>query len=273
MYDPKVGFKPLQSFIPLDSKEYNQQYLHWFSSLNCIPSSWVKILKSETTGIKYENLENYIAHNDCIVNVTSLSSQYLYNHIIETTATDPTHKPKLEIKLNGSLKWNNAFTILNKTTIDTGSREFQYRILHNYWHVNSKLYRWKLVDSPRCLYCFINTETMEHLFCECPVSVTLFMQIKTWRNNLGIKLPDMNYSNIIIGVLPCTGINMLINHIIMMFKQILFYNRDKSFTPTLSMFQIQLNQIERIEYKIAVKNGKTYNHLCKWSNYLQIQNS
>ena len=38
------------------------------------------------------------------------------------------------------------------------------------------------------------------------------------------------------------------------------------------MFQIQLNQIERIEYKIAVKNGKTYNHLCKWSKYLQIQN-
>ena len=99
------------------------------------------------------------------------------------------------------------------------------------------------------------------------------MQIKTWCNNLGIKLPDMNYLNIIIGVLPCTGINMLINHIIMLFKHILFYNRDKSFTPTLSMFQIQLNQIERIEYKIAVKNGKTYNHLCKWSKYLQIQNS
>ena len=39
------------------------------------------------------------------------------------------------------------------------------------------------------------------------------------------------------------------------------------------MFQIWLNQIERIEYKIAVKNGKTYNHLCKWSKYLQIQNS
>ena len=70
-------------------------------------------------------IENYIAHNDCIVNVTSLSSQYLYNHIIETTATDPTQKVKLETKLNGSLKWNNAFTILNKTTIDTGSREFQ----------------------------------------------------------------------------------------------------------------------------------------------------
>ena len=45
---------------------------------------------------------------------------------------------------------------------------------------------------------------------------------------------------------------MLINHIIMIFRQILFYNRDKSFTPTLSMFQIRLNEIERIEHKIAV---------------------
>ena len=52
LYDPKVGFKPLQNFILLDSKEYNQQYLHWFSLLNCIPSSWVKILKSETTDVK-----------------------------------------------------------------------------------------------------------------------------------------------------------------------------------------------------------------------------
>ena len=67
----------------------------------------------------------------------------------------------------------------------------------------------------------------------------------------------MNYSNIIICVLPCTGINMLINHIIMTFKQILFYNRDKSFTPTLSMFQIRLNETERIEHKIVVKHRKT----------------
>ena len=220
MYDPKVGFKPLQNFISLDSKEYNQQYLHWFSLLNCIHLSCVKILKSKTTDVKYENLENYIAHNDCIVNVTSLSSQFLYNHIIDTTATDPTQKPKLETKLNGSLKWNNDFTILNKTTIDTISREFQYRILHNYLNVNSKLYSWKLVDSPSGSYCFINTETIEHLFCECPIFVTLFMQIKMWCNNLGIKLPDMNYSIIIIGILPCTGINMVINHIIMIFKQI-----------------------------------------------------
>ena len=44
---------------------------------------------------------------------------------------------------------------------------------------------------------------------------------------------------------------MLINHIIMTFKQILFYNRprDKSFTLTLSMFQIRVNETERIEHK------------------------
>ena len=81
----------------------------------------------------------------------------------------------------------------------------------------------------------------------------------------------MNYSNIIIGVLRRTGINMLINHIIMIYKQILFYNRDKSFTPTLSMFQIRLNQIERIENKIAVKNGKTYNHCVNGLNIYKFK--
>ena len=110
---------------------------------------------------------------------------------------------------------------------------------------------------------------MEHLFCESPVSVTLFMQIKTWCNNVGMKLPDMNYSNIIIGALPCTGINMLINHIINIFNQILFYNRDKSFTLTLSMFQIRVSEIETIEHNIAVKMVK---HIIIYVNGLDIYN-
>ena len=42
-----------------------------------------------------------------------------------------------------------------------------------------------------------------------------------------INFSEIILSNIIHGITPCSGDTILINHFIFLFKQILFYNKDK----------------------------------------------
>ena len=124
-----------------------------------------------------------------------------------------------------------------KTTTDQFSRAFQYKLMHDILPVNYKLYKWKILDSPRCSYCFIQNETIEHLFYQCTVAITFYRQIQKWANNLfNIELPEPTPCILLYGVVPWTKENALINHIILIYKQILSIKRDMkivNFMPLL----------------------------------------
>ena len=64
-----------------------------------------------------------------------------------------------------TLQSKNIYLIL--TTIERHLREFQFKIIHNYLPVNSKLFKYKLIPSDRCSYCFVSSETVKHIFCNC----------------------------------------------------------------------------------------------------------
>ena len=88
------------------------------------------------------------------------------------------------------------------------------------------------------------------------------MQVKNWCHSMDLNLPTLSYNNvIIIGVLPCSGDNVLINHFILLYKLVLFNSRDKNIIPTLILFKSKIKEIETIEYKIATKQGKTFKHI------------
>ena len=124
-----------------------------------------------------------------------------------------------------------------KTTTDQFSRAFQYKLMHDILPVNYKLYKWKKLDSPRCSYCFIQNETIEHLFYQCTVAITFYRQIRKCANNLfNIELPEPTPCILLYGVVPWTKENALINHIILIYKQILSIKRDMkivNFMPLL----------------------------------------
>ena len=57
----------------------------------------------------------------------------------------PTAKIKFQSVIEG-INWNTVCGNIYKTAIDTYSREFQFRIIHNYLNVNDKFYKWKLIE-------------------------------------------------------------------------------------------------------------------------------
>ena len=147
-------------------------YLIWRSILAAIPCSWLKLLQDEEfeskEGISEEHI---IITTKGISNIKSLSSKYVYDILVEQKSTAPSSLVQLKDTIqNDNINWESYFGAIQKITLDMNSREFLFKILYNYLQTDSLLYKWKLVDSYRCSYCFIELETKEHIFYECFVT-------------------------------------------------------------------------------------------------------
>ena len=82
-------------------------------------------------------------------------------------------------------------------------------------------------------------------------------------------MPDLSSFMGIFGILPISKDNAIQNHLILLWKFILFSNRDKA---NLDLFQIYKAKITcrsvyKIEYVIADKRGKLPTHLKNGENW------
>ena len=181
---------------------------------------------------------------------------------------------KLELKCKGNVDWPNIYSLLYLTTLDTYNRQFQYRVLHNYICVNENLHRWKVLDSSRCSLCFIEKETVEHIFCLCPHAITFYAQIKQWCVTFNIELPALNYRNIVLCDIPENEENRLLKCILILtYKKLLFSQRSEPASLTLCNFMRTVKSLEATEYKVAQNKGKLSFHLKKWSKYLPVKST
>ena len=182
-----------------------------------------------------------------------------------------TAKQKLENNIEfREVDWKSLCQAVYRVTNDTYTRQFQYKIIHNYLPTNSLLFNYKLTDSNRCTFCFIHKETIKHLFCECSYSVTSYKGICQYLEKYDVVMPSLSPTHILYGLLPVTLENKLENHMIILYKLIIFTCRTKSSVPRLPMFQIKLKEVMTIEHKIAIKNGKILHHLQKWKTMNEI---
>ena len=166
---------------------------------------------------------------------------------------------------NENVEWKKVYLRVGSTSIDSYSRYFQYRILNNILFTNKLLYVFKLVPSPRCSFCQLYDQTIDHLFVFCLEARNFYFLIQNWGREKNLEFPQHNIENIILGA---ESVKPLINHIILIFKLVLYKARESGKTPSLEYFKNYLNYIQKIEFTIALKNGKLESHNKKWKPLL-----
>ena len=242
--------------VNIDSVEYGRQYLPWLSLIASIPKNWLNILRDNQNNHEFRHgIENYVPCIDGTVNTIHVKSRDVYRYLVRVISECSTAECKFNLKYcnDEEMCWKDVCQLPFRTTIDVKIRHFQYKILHNFLTVNYMLHKWKIVDSNRCSLCFIESETVSHLFCQCCKSITLYEQIRTWCNSYDVHLPHLNEKEILYGIIPWTKHNCLANHLILLYKQFLFKNKEFVNKLTLLNFQVDVKLTETIERKIATK--------------------
>ena len=169
-----------------------------------------------------------------------------------------------ENNYGNNFNWHEVCSNVYKTSVNHLSRVFQLKIVHDILPTNCKLYRWKVKDSPRCSYCFIENETLEHLFSECHVA--LYSRITEWALKCGIVLPKLD-STVLVGITPWSIDNALLNHILLLYKETIFNNQESRKNSNLmSKFIRMVDNVFKLESVIAKNKSNT--HEQKWKKYI-----
>ena len=134
-------------------------YLEWRAVREVLPISWKNIICAD---VNVETLDIQF-----LSSLEKLSSKYIYKMLIEDSSeanvAEVFYQNMLDLVIED---WEDYYRIPYECTIETRARAFQFKIIHNIYYTNAKLFRIGKAESSLCSFCNLQTETMVHLFVD-----------------------------------------------------------------------------------------------------------
>ena len=93
-----------------------------------------------------------------------------------------------------------------------------------------------------------------------------------WVNYLGIVLNQPTDQEIMLGITGNRDDCKLVNHLLILRRQTIFYCRQQKLSPKFTLFQLRVQRIIEIEKIIATKRDKLSIHLSKWEKVVPFFN-
>jgi len=230
------------------------------SIVSAIPNDWKKeLLKhSPTVGPIIPSAAHYIWLKTCRIHKKTYSFFLQKNNI----AMSPTNiQSYWEDEFNVPLPWHHIFKLIYKTTISPRLRILQYKIVHKTLATRKMLHRWKIADSPLCVHCKLEEETIRHIFWECPRVHELWTKTQKWLESIFLQKYNFDAMNVIMGEFRLDHPPIL-NMIILLAKNFIMHNNQQHLS--MKQFMNIIKTHEHIEYIIAVRKQKLNYHLKKW---------
>ena len=100
----------------------------------------------------------------------------LIHKIKEKSSSEITIQNKIN---NHNINWLYIYNFAWQTSIDSYSRTFQFKCLHNILFLNERLFKLKHSNTQLCYFCNLAQGNMIHLFSECQITKELWCQIQT----------------------------------------------------------------------------------------------
>ena len=204
--------------------------------------------------------------------MNKLTCKEIYRHLIEKISTQPTAQKMITAKLQAiygkeyAIDWPGVYMLPRRVIMDSASRNFQYHVLNNIVYFNEQLFKMNLSDNPYSSFCKSGYENVIHVFSECNVIQKIWS--KEWLSP-ELNLPASTPQNAILGILTKDApFDLLINHILILFKQGLYQCRNTNIPPNFYHIKEKIRLIQTIEYKIAEDKDCLFSHLRKWEKIL-----
>lgn len=200
-------------------------------------------------------------------------SKIFYNFLNKNEAI-PTSISKWEAELRpygvDTISVQDVFKICYKTTSDSSAQWLQFRILHRIVPVGKYLKKINIKTSDCCGFCMENVETIIHVFIACDKVQTLWSDLSLHIYRKTSERVGFNVSNVILGDLPLSNNNRVINFIILYVKQYIFIslmqNKMPNFLGLLSHLRIKYH----VEKYAAIQNQKLRNFEKLWLTWKNI---
>lgn len=178
----------------------------------------------------------------------------------------------------GIVKWNRSYDNLNWkdifnaaicTSIDVQLRWLQLRILHRIIATNKYLHLRKAVTTPLCTFCGRETETICHLFWECPSVVTFWLNLQKYLAQECFHCVNFHFTKrlVIFGIDENIVTDKVLNFIVLLAKQYIYKCKWKKAIPLARIFITVLKDRYTTEKYLSIMAFKLDTFLLEWLPY------
>ncbi len=160
----------------------NPSYLMMYLGLiNAIPWDWKTKLRDEGNTILNLDRECYIHIQGNTIGIRQVKYKEIYNELVVKKLC----KSKACLKYSeyfeiSEEEWKDFFMLPHKAGVTNKEKEAQFKIIHGYVATNHLLYKMNFVTSPRCNFCFLYHQNINHLLFECMEVKNFWFGVRKW---------------------------------------------------------------------------------------------
>ncbi len=179
--------------------------------------------------------------NECLVDIQGNSvgmhhvrCSQIYDELVVKKIT----KSKACIKLSecygiSEEDWKGIFMLPYKAKVTNNVKEAQFKIIHGYVATNKLLYKIKIKTSPRCNFCFLYQQDINHVMFECMEVKNFWFDVSKWLFELFEITITFELRNILLG---STEDTCFINNIILYGKYYILKCKYQDISPCIDNF-------------------------------------
>ena len=162
-------------------------------------------------------------------------------------------------------EWKTIFNEPFRITIDTTMQWFQTRINHKILATNKFLCKIKVTNDPKCFFCSVSDETIEHLLWECNIVKGFLHETINWLSDHNIAL-NLDEKSFLFGISKNQENN--INKLVLMeIKYYIYYAKCSKNNIKLSVLKQRLKLLYQTHQQASILEDKYENFQVKWQNY------
>ena len=184
--------------------------------------------------------------------------------LIKKKACFPNFAQKLKSDFNLSNEdLIKVFILPHSIAFEPYVKAFQFKVLNFILFTNSKLFKIGYRSDNLCSFCKQESETIKHLFHDCPYSNLFWKNVELYYFVLRKQQVHLTLKDILIGIL--TSESSLLNYLILIGKIYLWSCRRTEVLPHIDSFIVKVNIKYETEKYICTKNKSLKKLMHKWN--------
>ena len=180
--------------------------------------------------------------------IRQLNSKIIYSELLGQKIGFDACVPRIAKYLQNSdtILWSNVYRRANKVPLDTKTKEFQYKFLHDLLANNYWLHKWKIKQSNICHLCDNEVDTIEHMFWSCEATQRFWVDVSTFCNTNLYEM-TIDKTSVLLGTDEPVLCNIIFMAKIYLYNKIIHEER-----MVFQQFLMYMNMRKKIEFQIVI---------------------
>ena len=219
--------------------------MRYNSLCHAIPKQWK--LKIRENPIIVEYYPKYsVLHNGKITQAIDIGNRSIYMALVKKKRDVSKANKHYSEQYNITDKmWADIYSLPHLLKVENRVMETHYKIVHKYLATNKLLHKMGKIESPRCNFCFIHTQDIEHMLYSCNIVRNFWFQLCHWIQESLNKEVNFSIKDILFGN-SIPNSNSKINKIVLCAKHYVCKCKYNDNNPSLHVF------IDKMRYKYSM---------------------